>query len=167
MISNANVTHDDYQRILGPYPYDPPLGFCWFPNKWKLKRIESTPTNVSFEQLFLNKVKPTQEKKKKNRMKLDLRPKVENPNILLYVQPHPQGIFPFWYWKTRSFLSSDIRKAKCPAEKVTVYMYKQYMYTLKSRSEKNVWKKQLIEESDDDDEVISNVGGNNSTDDLS
>ena len=41
------------------------------------------------------------------------------------------------------------------------------MYTLKSRSEKNVWKKQLIEESDDDDEVISNVGGNNSTDDLS
>ena len=46
-------------------------------------------------------------------------------------------------------------------------MYKQYMYTLKSRSEKNVWKKQLIEESDDDDEVISNVGGNNSTDDLS
>ena len=155
------VLPDDYQRILGP------LGFRWFPNRWKFEQIESTPTNVSFEQLFLNKVKPTQEKKKKNRMKLDLRPKVENPNILLYVQPHPQGIFPFWYWKTRSFLSSDIRKAKCPAEKVTVYMYKQYMYTLKSRSEKNVWKKQLIEESDDDDEVISNVGGNNSTDDLS
>ena len=65
MISNANVTHDDYQRILGPYPYDPPLGFCWFPNSWKLKQIESTPTNVSFEQLFLNKVKPIQEKQKK------------------------------------------------------------------------------------------------------
>ena len=37
----------------------------------------------------------------------------------------------------------------------------------KSRSEKKVSTKQLIEESDDDDEVISNVGGNNSTDDLS
>ena len=46
-------------------------------------------------------------------------------------------------------------------------MYKQYMYTRKSRSEKNVLKKQLIEDPDDDDEVISNVGGNNSTDDLS
>ena len=37
----------------------------------------------------------------------------------------------------------------------------------KSRSEKKVSTKQLIEESDDDDEVISNVGGNNSTDNLS
>ena len=46
-------------------------------------------------------------------------------------------------------------------------MYKQYMYTRKSRSEKNVLKKQLIEDSDDDDELISNVGGNNSIDDLS
>ena len=38
----------------------------------------------------------------------------------------------------------------------------------KSRSEKKVSTKQLIEESDDDDddEVISNVGGNNSTDNL-
>ena len=41
------------------------------------------------------------------------------------------------------------------------------MYTRKSRSEKNVLKKQLIEDSDDDDELISNVGGNNSIDDLS
>ena len=94
-ISNANGTHDNYQRILGPYPYDTPLGFCWFPNGWKLKRIESTPTNVSFEQFFLNKVKPIQEKQKKNQMKLDLRAKIENPNILPYVQPHPQGILPF------------------------------------------------------------------------
>ena len=37
----------------------------------------------------------------------------------------------------------------------------------KSRSEKKVSTKQLIEESDDDDEVISNVRGNNSTDNLS
>ena len=35
----------------------------------------------------------------------------------------------------------------------------------KSRSEKKVSTKQLIEESDDD-EVISSIGGNNSTDDL-
>ena len=45
--------------------YDTPLGFCWFPNSWKLKRIESTPTNVSFEQLFLSKAKPIWEKQKK------------------------------------------------------------------------------------------------------
>ena len=37
----------------------------------------------------------------------------------------------------------------------------------KSRSEKNILTRQLIEESGDDDEVISNVGGNDSTDDLS
>ena len=37
----------------------------------------------------------------------------------------------------------------------------------KSRSEKKVSTKQLIEESDGNDKVISNVGGNNSTDDLS
>ena len=74
---------------------DIPLGFPSFPNGWKLEQIESTPTNVSFEQLFLNKVKPIQEKQKKNRMKLDLRAKIENPNILLYVQPHPQGTLPF------------------------------------------------------------------------
>ena len=95
MISNANGTYDDYQRILDPYPYDAPLGFCWFPNGWKLNQIESTPTNFSFEQLFLNKVKPIQEKQKKNQMKLDLQARIENPNILLYVQAHPQGILPF------------------------------------------------------------------------
>ena len=37
----------------------------------------------------------------------------------------------------------------------------------KSKSEKNVSTKQLIEESGDDDEVIRNVRDNNSTDDLS
>ena len=127
-ISNTNDTRDDYQRILDPYPYDALLEFHWFPNGWKLEPIESTPTNISFEQLFLDKVKPTQEKQKKNQMKLDLWAKVENPNILLYVQLHPQGILPFWYWKTRSFPLSDIRKAKCPEDKVAVYMYI-YVYT--------------------------------------
>ena len=102
-ISNANDTNNNYQRILGQCPYYALLGFCWFPNGWKLKRIESKLTNVSFEQLFLNKVKPIQEKQKKNRMKLDLKAKIENPNILPQVQPHPQGILSFWYWKTRSF----------------------------------------------------------------
>ena len=37
----------------------------------------------------------------------------------------------------------------------------------KTRSEKKVSKKQLVEEPDDNDEVITNVGGNNSTDNLS
>ena len=47
---------------------DSSLGFRWFQNGWKLEQIESTPTNVSFERLFLNKVQPTQEKQKKNQM---------------------------------------------------------------------------------------------------
>ena len=38
------------------------LGFCWFPNGRKLERIESTPTNVLFELLFLSKVEHIQEK---------------------------------------------------------------------------------------------------------
>ena len=66
MIFNANGTHDDYQRILAPHSYDAPLRIRWFPNGWKLWRIESTPTNVSFEHLLLNKVKPIQEKQKTN-----------------------------------------------------------------------------------------------------
>ena len=45
-----------------------PLGFCWFSNGWKLERIESTPTNVSIELLFSNKVEPIPEKQKKNQM---------------------------------------------------------------------------------------------------
>ena len=40
--------------------------------------------------------------RKKNQIKLD-QAKTENSNILLYVQPHPQGILPFRYWKMRSF----------------------------------------------------------------
>ena len=94
-ISNANGTHDEYQRTLGPYPYNAPLGLRWVPNGWKLEPIEPTPTNVSFEQLFLDKVKSIQEKKKKNGMNLDLRAKIENQNIFLYVQTHHQGILSF------------------------------------------------------------------------
>ena len=59
------------------------------------RRIKSVSTNVSFEQLLFSKVKSIQEKQKKNQMKLDLQAKIENPNILLYVQPHPHGILPF------------------------------------------------------------------------
>ena len=44
---------------------DGSLGFRWFPNSWKLEQIESTPTNVSFERLFLNKVQPTQKNRKR------------------------------------------------------------------------------------------------------
>ena len=49
VIRNAIFNYDDYQRILGPYPYNDPFGFHLFPNGWKLEPIESTPTNVSFE----------------------------------------------------------------------------------------------------------------------
>ena len=72
-----------------------------------------TVANVSFEQLLLDRVKPIQEKKM-NQMNLDLRAKVENQNIFLYVQTHHQGILSFWDWKTRSFPPSDIKKAKIP-----------------------------------------------------
>ena len=71
---------------MGPYHYDVPPGFCWVPNDWKLEPIEATPANVSFEQSLLDKVKPIQKKKKKNRMNFDLRARVENQNIFLYIQ---------------------------------------------------------------------------------
>ena len=43
----------------------------------------------------MNKVKSIQEKQKKNRIKLDPQAKIENPNILLYVKLHAQGLLPF------------------------------------------------------------------------
>ena len=90
MISNANDIHDNYQRILGPYPYDAPLGFCWFPNGWKLKWIESSPTNVSLEQLFLNKVKPIQKKQKKRiewNLTYELRQKIQTYCLMYNLIP--------------------------------------------------------------------------------
>ena len=62
---------------------------CWKQNGWKHKQIESTPTNVSFEQLFLNKVKPIQENQKKNQMKLDLRPKRKSKYIAVCTTSSP------------------------------------------------------------------------------
>ena len=58
MISNANGSHDNYRKILDPYPHEVSLEFRWVPNGWKLKPIELTPTNVSVDQLFLDKVEP-------------------------------------------------------------------------------------------------------------
>ena len=56
MISNANGTHDDYQRILDPYTYDIPLEFHWFLNGWKLMGIASTPTNVPLGEVVLEQI---------------------------------------------------------------------------------------------------------------
>ena len=36
-------------------------------------------------------------------MKLDLRAKIENPNILPYVQPHPQGHLAFLILEDEAF----------------------------------------------------------------
>ena len=58
-----------------------------------------------------------------------LRAKIEDLNILQYVQPHLQGILFSWYWKTRSFPQSNTRKAKCPRDKVALYM--------------NIWRTQI------------------------
>ena len=64
MISNANDNHDNYWKIHDLYPYNALLDFRSVPNGWKLKPIESIPTNVSFDQLFLDIVQPKQKKKK-------------------------------------------------------------------------------------------------------
>ena len=63
--------------------YDVPLRSHWFPNSWKLKRIESLPTHISFEQLFLNKVEAIQEKLKTNRMKLYLQAKIKKSKYIV------------------------------------------------------------------------------------
>ena len=74
MISNANGTHDNYQRKLGPYTYDIPFEFHWFLNGWKLMGIASIPTNVPLGAVVLEQIiqQTIQEKQKKNRMKLDI-----------------------------------------------------------------------------------------------
>ena len=84
MISNANDNHDNYSKIHDLYPYNALFDFHSVPNGWKLKPIESIPTNVSFDQLSLDIVQPMQKKKKKqkkNQMKPELPAKVK---ILIY-----------------------------------------------------------------------------------
>ena len=69
------------EKVIGPFPFEPPIGYHWVLNGWKLEPIDmpssSTPlASKSFEQLFLDKVKGPSNKAKLNRRKLDLRGKV-------------------------------------------------------------------------------------------
>ena len=68
--------------------------------------------------------------------------------FLLYPQKLNQRLFTSTYRRYSVLLNANRREKK-------------------SRSEKKVWTKQLIEESGSNDEVISNVRGNNSTGDWS
>ena len=86
---NQPVSNQDLQTIIGPYPFEAASGFHWVPT-WQLFPLHqkalvqpstldvfssNTPSNKSFEQCFLDKVKPVQQKEKK-RNTLDLRAEV-------------------------------------------------------------------------------------------
>lgn len=75
----SNVEKEDQRlKLLGPYPYDAPPGYHWVPNGWKLEPVqEAQIPDVSFEQLFLNKIKSVGGKKRQ-RSKLDMRAKVSS-----------------------------------------------------------------------------------------
>ena len=87
---NQPVSNQDLQTIIGPYPFEAASGFHWvltwhlFPLHQKAAVQPSTPdvfssdtpSNKSFEQCFLDKVKPAQQKEKIKRNTLDLRAEV-------------------------------------------------------------------------------------------
>ena len=67
---------DQLLALIGPYPYEAPDGFKLVPNGWKLEKQVKPSTPVSFEEMFLDKIKGPVNKQKGKRMKLDLRGKV-------------------------------------------------------------------------------------------
>ena len=83
---NQPVSNQYLQTIIGSYPFEAQSGFHWvltwylFPLHQKAAVQPSTPdvfssdtpSNKSFEQCFLDKVKPAQQKEKKKRNTLDL-----------------------------------------------------------------------------------------------
>ncbi|XP_057314858.1 uncharacterized protein LOC130656038 [Hydractinia symbiolongicarpus] len=77
--SSAKHFSKQVMDTIGPFPFDAPLGFQWVPNGWKLEPVSSTPTpttapivNKSFEELFLNKIKPMEKPGVKKRRKINL-----------------------------------------------------------------------------------------------
>ena len=90
--SRGNFDHLVYE--IGPYPFAPPPGFIWKP-KWELcpadgisgaqpsellnSTAATTPhSNKSFEELFLDKVKPPATKDRPKRRNIDNRAQVIN-----------------------------------------------------------------------------------------
>ena len=82
---SEDLTHFDVLKVLGPYPFDCPPGFKWAPAGWKLEPIQnqsnenrmdtSQPNsvrNTSFEELFLDKIKPLKKSPQKKRRYINL-----------------------------------------------------------------------------------------------
>ena len=91
---NQPVSSQDLQTIIGPHPFEAPSGFHWVPT-WQLLPLHQkaviqpptpdvfstdTPSNKSFEQCFLDKVMPMQQKENKKINTVD--PTAEVINVL-------------------------------------------------------------------------------------
>ena len=86
----------DVLNVLGPYPFDCPSGFKWVPAGWKLEPIQNQSNenrintsqannvqNTSFEELFLDKIKPLKKSPQKKRRKINLSAAVISDTKLL------------------------------------------------------------------------------------
>ena len=69
-------------KHLGPVPYNPPKGYNWVPNGWKLEKVVSETTK-SFDEIFLDKVKGPQKKKSESAIQIDLRGKIISQETFL------------------------------------------------------------------------------------
>ena len=67
------ATLDQLKQLIGPYPCEAPEGMVWIP-QWTLVAKENL--NTSFEEIFLNCVKPLAPKQPKKRIKLNLKTQV-------------------------------------------------------------------------------------------
>ena len=71
---DAETIQQHEYNFISPYPYDPPEGFQWVPNDWKL---EKKVKDVSFDEIFVGKIRSiTKNSGKKGRGNIDLRGKV-------------------------------------------------------------------------------------------
>ena len=69
---------------VGPFPFACPVGFKWVPNGWKLHPISSTPVEAtSFEEVFLNRIKPMQKSPSKKRTRINLSATIVSDHELL------------------------------------------------------------------------------------
>ena len=79
---DPEIIQQHVYNFIGPYPYDPPEGFRWVPNGWKLEKKER---DVSFDEIFIGKIRSiTKNSGKKGRGNVDLRGKVSTFQSELY-----------------------------------------------------------------------------------
>ena len=94
--SEDHTYSQDVLKVLGPYPFDCPPGFKWVPAGWKLEPIQNQPNenrmntsqpnsvqNTSFEELFLDKIKPLKKSPQKKRCNINLSAAVISDRKLL------------------------------------------------------------------------------------